>query len=51
MKVLKKLSTIYKRERVANPEKFKAQRDEFLDCIVKSKPRMNVRVTITQKPF
>jgi len=51
MQILKKLSTITRREWAANPAKYKIGRDQNLDIIVNSKPRMNINVTISTKPF
>ena len=49
--LIKKESTLYKKARAANAPAFEKQRNEFLETIVNSKPRFNVRVTVTQKPF
>lgn len=49
--IIKKVSTLYKSERQCNPVKFETQRNEFLKIILNSKPRYNVRVVISEKPF
>jgi hypothetical protein len=46
-----KLSTIYKIERTGNPVNFQKQRDEFLDVIMNSHPKMNVSLKLSVKPF
>lgn len=51
MSKITKVSTLYRKERENNTVRFEAQRNEFLDRIVNSKPRMNVKVVITKKPF
>lgn len=51
MNKITKISTIYRKEREANPEKFQEQRNSFLDVIVRSRPKMNVSVIITKKSF
>jgi len=51
MNKITKISTIYKRQRVESPEKFENERDKFLEVVVNSKPKMNVTIVISKKPF
>lgn len=46
---ISKTSTLYKKDRENNTEAFRTQRDEFIQNIVNSKPRMNIRVIISDK--
>lgn len=48
---LAKISTIVKKNRLQYPERYKDFRDECLEKIVKSDPKMNIHVTISNKPF
>lgn len=51
-KIIKKLSTLYKSERLNNVVKFNSQRDEFIKAFVGNRtPKFNVKLTLTDKPF
>lgn len=49
--LLKKDSTIYKKTRLANAPSFQKLRNEFIETMVNSKPRMNIRITLSDRPF
>jgi hypothetical protein len=49
--VLSKISTITRKAREANPVKYNELRDQTLDIIVNSKPKMNVRILVSNRPF
>lgn len=51
MTVLKKISTITRKAWEANPVKYNEERNKNLDIIVNSKPNMNVRILVANKPF
>jgi hypothetical protein len=51
MSILKKISTITKKAWEANPVKYNEMRNQSLETIVNSKPNMNVRILVANKPF
>jgi hypothetical protein len=51
MNKITKISTLVKQQMKESPVAYKRLRDKTLEQIVNSNPKMNVHVTIMNKPF